>query len=75
MGMFDNVDYKMKCLRCGAPVERFQSQDGPCCLATLDYLDVNNFYSHCPKCEAWIEFTRKKALSIDDYDMLITERE
>lgn len=75
MGMYDVVDYKMMCPTCGTEIgtgiSRFQTKEGECCLRTLDYLRVGNFYSRCESCKTWVEFTRKPATSIADYDMKV----
>jgi hypothetical protein len=59
--MFDDVvlPEPVPCPSCAAPLTRFQSKDGPCELGTLGPQDVNTFYCICPKCSAWVEFTRK----------------
>ena len=75
MGMYDSIKYEMDCPKCEAKISGFQSQDGPCCLATLEFWEVNNFYSHCPNCNAWIEFNRKPPAQlspIEDYAMTVT---
>jgi len=76
MGVFDNVKFKMDCPKCGAKITGFQSKDGPCILTTLEYWEVNHFYSSCPQCRARIEFTRKKPelrekIPLSDYDMTV----
>jgi hypothetical protein len=68
MGMFNYVDYKTKCPACGAEVNEFQTKDGDVFMRTVSYLTVNNFYGECDKCGYWIEFTRKPAKSIDDFE-------
>lgn len=77
MGMYDDVEFEMNCPKCGSKVDGFQSKDGLCMLATLDFWEVNNFYSHCSKCKAWIEFNRKKPAQpspIEDYEMTVEAR-
>ena len=72
MGMFDDVKYEMDCPKCGGRVSGFQSKDGPCCFNTLEFWEVSNFYTHCPRCDTWIEFNRKtpvKPSPIEDYEM------
>lgn len=56
MGMFDYVNYEMKCPTCGETVTGFQSKSGPCLLITVDPWSVDNFYSSCKKCGTWIEY-------------------
>ncbi len=73
MGMFDVIDYKMKCPVCGNEVSGFQSKDKGCTLSKLKLWQVDNFYAPCDICEAWIEFNLKeevrKKFTIDDYEM------
>lgn len=59
MGMFDWVDFKVSCPACGAEVVGFQTQDRDCFLETIPPDGLNCFYSHCPDCSEWIEFTWK----------------
>ena len=77
MGMFDWIKFQMDCPKCGTMVDGFQSKDGLCCLAELAYWEVDNFYSSCKKCGAWIEFTLKKPkdeIPLSDYQMDVTEK-
>ena len=77
MGMHDDVKYGMDCPKCGNLVGGFQSKDGPCMMTELDFWEVNNFYSSCPDCHTWIEFTRKQPRTpspINDYDMEVEAR-
>lgn len=73
MGMYDNIDYTMKCPLCGHFMLGFQSKDKDCTLSKLEFWQVDNFYTHCDNCEAWIEFNLKdearKKLKIEDYEM------
>ena len=74
MGMFDAINYEMSCPICGEKVDGFQSKDGECVLANIDYWEVDNFYTSCPKCDAWIEFTRsfpKEKVPITDYKLVV----
>ena len=73
MGMFDYVNYEMDCPKCGTKVSEFQSKDGSCILAKLEFYEVDNFYTFCPECETWIEFTRPRtpANSIEEYKMSV----
>jgi len=73
MGMYDDIiDFSMKCPNCGATVSEFQSKDGPCILAGLSFKDVDNFYSYCPDCHAWIEINYaddRKKRTLRDYEI------
>lgn len=75
MGMFDYVDFKMKCPGCGEEVAGFQSKDGNCYLETVKPTDVNNFYDACKKCGGWIEFTRIAPKTLNDFDMKFTPKD
>ncbi len=73
MGMFDDIKFEMDCPSCGEKVDGFQSKDGGCFMDTLDFWEVNNFYSSCRNCHAWIEFNRKKPRQpdpIEDFGMI-----
>jgi len=73
MGMFDNVRFEMDCPKCGAKLSDFQTTEGQCIMGTLDFWEVRNFYTLC-KCGTWIEFTRRSAVDINDYDMVVEKR-
>lgn len=60
MGMFDYVNLRIKCPKCATFIRDFQSKDGSCLMNTLEIEEVDNFYSSCPNCDAWIEFQRKE---------------
>lgn len=73
MGLFDWVEFKYKCPICGAEIGEWQSKDGECYLNVIkDFRDVNEFHDICKRCNTWLSFRRKKATSIEDYD-LVTE--
>jgi len=63
MGMFDSINFKIKCSECGNVIDDFQSKDGDCLLNTLEFWEVDNFYSSCSTCNKRIEFTLKKEVS------------
>lgn len=58
MGRYNTIkDFSLPCPKCGFEVTKFKtmeqvSQEG------ADIEEVNNFYSICQQCGAWIEFTR-----------------
>ena len=60
MGMFDYVNFKMPCPKCGTMVQSFQTKDGRCLMDRLEPDNVSNFYDVCPnaECRVWIEFDR-----------------
>lgn len=77
MGMFDNINYEMDCPRCNHKVDNFQSKDGPCLMESLEFWEVNDFYSHCRNCGNWIEFIIERRpnrrLRITDYKKIIKQ--
>lgn len=60
MGMFDDVHFEMNCPKCGAMVKGFQSKDLDCTLDLVEPDALQNFYSSCRSCKAWIEFSRPR---------------
>lgn len=60
MGLFDYVNFKMPCPRCGSEVGDFQSKSAGCDMVTVEPEAVTNFYSACDNCKAWIEFSRER---------------
>ena len=65
---FDWVDFKCRCPNCGAQVQTFQTKDLCNQLDTVDHRIVYHFYAEC-RCGAWIDFIRKPAAGIEDFDM------
>jgi len=55
MGMYDNVNFKCSCPKCGAKVQGFQTKEGPCILSTLTPFEISFCYNSCPNCNSWIE--------------------
>lgn len=78
MGMFDYVNFEINCPVCSSKVTGFQSKDKNCDLLCLEFWQVDNFYSSCDKCGAWIEFNIKeevrKRFTINDYEMNIRKK-
>lgn len=58
MGMFDYVNYKADCWKCGASLNDFQSKDAECLMDHIEVSRVRRFYAICPSkpCQAWNEF-------------------
>lgn len=59
-----NVD--VECPVCGEKLGNFETKDGPGAMVTLDFKNVNKFYSRCVKCNSIIEFNLKKPVSEED---------
>jgi len=55
----DYVRFKDKCPNCGARFKEFQSKDDECRLKTIPFTRVQNFYTGCDKCGAWIDYEVK----------------
>lgn len=80
MGLLDYVEYECDCPKCGAKVRGFQTKSGRRVQETVKPWMVDNFYTSCRTCGAWIEFTRNKPLPPpdeppgwrDDYMMTVT---
>jgi len=64
---FDWVDYRCLCPDCGAEVTGFRTRDLCNVLDTVDYRITNHFYATC-KCGTCIDFIRKPAKGIEDFD-------
>ena len=88
MGMFDWINIKLPCPKCGREIEGFQSKDGECLLDCLEFWKVDNFYSHCDYCGTIVDYTLneytrekiresieniRKTITINDYELDIRE--
>lgn len=74
MGMFDYVNLEIKCPKCGAVVDGFQTKDNGCLMDELEYWEVNHFYSSCEKCGLWFDFVRRTPkIPLSDYDVNISK--
>jgi rubredoxin len=65
---FDRVDLTCLCPNCGALVEGFRTKDLCNQLDKVDYRIAYHLYAEC-RCGTWIDFIRKPATSIEDFDM------
>jgi len=78
MGMFDYVNFKMKCPNCETELNEFQSKDGLCLMNTVEFWEVDNFYDFCRKCGTWVSFilkeNRNKKYDIEDYKISIDQQ-
>jgi hypothetical protein len=77
MGMFDYVKFSCKCPNCGEEISGFQSKDSSCLMDEIEFNQVDNFYTSCGKCGAWIEFFLKERpkYTIKDYECMFRERD
>ena len=60
MGMFDYINFKMPCPECGDVLCGWQSKDAGCDMEQIEPDSVNNFYTPCDNCGAWLEFSRNQ---------------
>jgi len=67
---FDWVDFACQCPSCGARVEGFRTKDLCNQRDRVDFRIANHFYAEC-RCGAWIDFIRKPAVDINDFDMRV----
>jgi len=65
---FDWVDFACLCPNCGARLDSFQTKDLCNQADTVDYRIAYHFYAEC-HCGAWIDFIRKPAAGINNFDM------
>jgi len=75
MGMFDYVNATINCPKCGTKITEFQSKSAGCNLLIVDPDTVNNFYTHCPQCDTWVEFVRPYSLKQTSRKTPYTEEE
>jgi hypothetical protein len=79
MGMFDDIRYEAPCPMCGAPLTRWQSKDGGCCVQKLTPWELweqkregdieIRFYDACGRCGTWVEVhVRSAKLDYTDED-------
>ena len=58
MGMFDWVNAKLPCPKCGHENQGWQSKDGPCHMKILEPSQVNEFYTSCDECGEWLVYSK-----------------
>lgn len=72
MGLFNYVNHRMPCPTCGQMLTDFQTKDGDdLYMHTVEPFTVSNFYALCHQCRTWVEYNRKPAASLADYDMKV----
>jgi uncharacterized protein with PIN domain len=65
----------VECPVCGEKLGNFETKSGPGAQVTLDFWEVDSFYSRCTKCNSIIEFSLKNPaeasarenLTVDNY--------
>jgi len=67
---FDWVDFACPCPSCGACVKGFRTKDLCNQRDRVDFRVVQHFYAEC-RCGAWIDFIRKPAIDISDFEMRV----
>jgi len=67
---FDHVDFVCLCPDCGAKITTFKTKDLCNQMDTVDYRIAYHFYAEC-RCGTWIDFIRKPAVGIEDFDMCV----
>jgi uncharacterized protein (UPF0212 family) len=61
-----SVDAEVECPVCGEKLGGYETKDGPGIQFTLDFREVDSFYSHCLKCNSIIEFNLKNPVAEKD---------
>jgi phage FluMu protein Com len=56
MGMFDYVNFKAPCKKCGKELTNFQTKDLECELVVVEPEKCERFYDSCPDCKTWNEY-------------------
>jgi uncharacterized protein (UPF0212 family) len=56
---FVSLDADVECPVCGEKLGNFETKSGPGAQVTLDFREVDSFYSRCTKCNSIIEFSLK----------------
>ncbi|MDH3424254.1 MAG: hypothetical protein OEN00_14775 [Gemmatimonadota bacterium] len=54
MGMYDDVDFTVKCPHCATLVTGFQTKDRDCTLELISPVGLDEFYSECDHCKTWL---------------------
>jgi uncharacterized protein (UPF0212 family) len=68
-----SLDADVECPVCGEKLGNFETKSGPGAQVTLDFREVDNFYSRCIKCNTIIEFSLKNPAEINDREKLTIE--
>ena len=67
--MFDYLNFQAPCPVCGREISGdWQTKDGLKLTQLVDFREVNRFYARCRHCSTLVEYTRRSAGSIEDYE-------
>ena len=70
---FISLDVDVECPVCGEKLRNFETKSGPGAQVTLDFREVDSFYSRCGKCNTIIEFSLKNPAEAADREKLNIE--
>lgn len=80
MGLFNIVNFPIKCPRCGSSISDFQTKDDACdtlYMETVDFRSVREFHTSCKNCDSWISVKLKESaigkLTKNDYEIIATD--
>jgi uncharacterized protein (UPF0212 family) len=68
-----SLDADVECPICGEKLGNFETKSGPGAQVTLDFREVDNFYSRCTKCNSIIEFSLKNPVEADAREKLTVD--
>jgi uncharacterized protein with PIN domain len=58
---------------CGEKLGNFETKNGPGAQVTLDFREVDSFYSRCTKCNSIIEFSLKSPAEAETREKLTVD--
>ncbi|NLT28628.1 MAG: hypothetical protein GXX97_06135 [Dehalococcoidales bacterium] len=68
-----SLDADAECPVCGEKLANFETKSGPGAQVTLDFREVDSFYSRCTKCKSIIEFSLKDPVKAGDREKLTVD--
>lgn len=71
MGMYDSINFTMRCPLCKVDMGDFQSKDAECQLNLKEFMAVEEFYTSCDNCELWISFRVSKEIIADTFAYVV----
>ena len=69
MGMYDHVDFEVKCPHCEHQVTGFQTKSGDNVLECISPVGLDEFYSECDHCKTWLIYRWDDALKSPVLDL------